>query len=320
MGGGFPIGRTSIVTGLSDSGKTSLLLETIGLNMAKDPNFIALWLESEQSLNLDYMIETFHIDPSRFIFVQMAPGEGAESALDYCEGFLKTKGINMFVINSVKALIPKTELNKSITEDTVAMQARMNTKMLKKYLNLIYENDIAFVMVQHLTTLIGSMGRDPYALGGGLFMKYGGHIIIDMRKQSILDTDPISREEGMKIMISIKKNHVTPRVYPYVKVLHYIVYGYGTEIILTTLRKAVEKGVLNKSAGWISWPDKDLKWNGASNFRKYMLENPDDLQTLRNIVGGQVEVLSEEEMAELHINPDEDKAEEQEVFEEADDE
>ena len=160
LGGGFPVGRTSIVTGLSDSGKTSLLLETIGLNMAKDPDFIALWLESEQSLNLEYMLETFHIDPSRFIFVRVPPNEGAEAALDYCEGFLRQKGINMFVINSMRALVPKSELNKSISEDTVGRQATMNTKMLKKYLNLIYENEVAFVMVQHLTTLIGTMGRD----------------------------------------------------------------------------------------------------------------------------------------------------------------
>ena len=155
-------------------------------------------------------------------------------------------------------------------------------------------------------------------MGGGLFLKYGGHIILDMRKQSVLDTDPIKREEGMKIMISVKKNHVTPRVYPYVKVPHFVIYGEGTEVILTTLKKAVEKGILTKSGGWVYWPDKDLKWNGAAAFRTYMRENPEELTTLRNLVGGQVEVLSEQEMAELHINPEEDQNEEQEFLESLD--
>jgi len=312
IGGGFPIGRTTIITGKEDSGKTGILLETIALNMKKDPDFIALWLESEQSLNLDYMINQFGIDPSRFYFVQMTLKDGAEVALDRCEAYLRVGGINMFCINSMRALIPKTELNKPISEDTVAMQARMNTKVLKKYLSICYENNIACVIVQHLTTLIGTMSRDPFAMGGGMFMKYGGLLIMDMRKQSIIDTDPITKEEGMKILISIKKNHVTPKLYPYVKVLHYVIYGEGTEVILTTLNKALEQGLLEQKGAWISWPEKNLKWCGKINFRAAMKEDVGLFTTLRNLVSGNVEKLTEEEMLELEINIENDiiKAEE----------
>ena len=308
IGGGFPKGRLSIVTGLSDSGKTSLMLETVGLAMKESDDFVALWLESEQSLNYDYMINQFHIDPSRFLFIKMTES-GGEEALDKCIAILKSKMVDMFVINSMRALVPKTEMNKSISEDTVATQARMNTKALKQIMSASYAGNIATVVIQHLSTLIGSMSRDPYAMGGGLLLKYGGLLMLDMRKQTVLDTDPINKEEGMKVMISVKKNHVTPRLYPYVKVPHFVIYGEGTEQILTALDQALKQGVLRQTGAWIYWDEKDLKWCGKQAFRQSMKENPDTLQTLKNYIHGDIEVLSEEEMKELHINPEEDKKE-----------
>lgn len=302
IGGGFPIGRTTVITGLSDSGKTSVALETIGLEMQKNPEFVALWLESENSLELNYIVDTFHIDPNRFIIVEMNLKEGGEAALDQCASLLRTGSFNVFVINSMKALIPKTQLNKAISEDTVALQARMNTKALSQYLSIIHEHNICFIIIQHLSTLIGTLSRDPYALAGGLFMKYGGSLILDFRKQSVLDTDPITKEEGQKYMISVKKNHVCPKIYPYVKVPHYIIYGEGTEVVLTTLRKAVDQGILRASGAWIFWDEKELKWNGKAAFREDMKKNPEILQTLRNMVYGNVDKLTKEEMRELNIS------------------
>ena len=307
IGGGFPIGRTTVITGLADSGKTSLALETIGLAM-NDPNdpkskdFTCLWLESENSLELNYIVDTFHIDPNRFIVVEVNLKEGGEAALDQCASLLRTGSFNMFVINSMKALIPKTQLNKAIAEDTVALQARMNTKALSQYLSIIHEHNIALVIITHLTTMIGVMSRDNLAMSGGLFLRYGGAVVLDMRKQSVLDTDPITKEEGQKYMISVKKNHVCPKIYPYVKVPHYIIYGEGTEVILTTLRKAVDQGILRASGAWIFWDEKELKWNGKAAFREDMKKNPEVLQTLRNMVYGNVDKLTKEEMRELNIS------------------
>ena len=85
---------------------------------------------------------------------------GGEEALDKCIAILKSKMVDMFVINSMRALVPKTEMNKSISEDTVATQARMNTKALKQIMSASYAGNIATVVIQHLSTLIGSMSRD----------------------------------------------------------------------------------------------------------------------------------------------------------------
>lgn len=304
IGGGFPVGRTTIITGAPDSGKTSLALETIGkaMNAPGGENFTCLWLESENSLELEYIVDTFGIDPNRFVVIEMNMKEGGEQALDQCSSLLRTGAFDMFVINSMKALIPKTQLNKAISEDTVALQARMNTKALSQYLSIIHEYDITLVIITHLTTMIGTMSRDPLVMGGGLFLKYGGAVILDCRKQTVLDTDPITKEEGQKYVISIKKNHVCPKIYPYVKVPHYIIYGEGTEVILTTLKKALEQGILRSSGAWIYWDEKGLKWNGRAAFREDMKNNPDTLQTIRNLVYGDVEMLTREEMKALDID------------------
>ena len=302
IGGGFPIGRTTVITGLSDSGKTSVALETIGLEMQKNPEFVALWLESENSLELNYIVDTFHIDPNRFIVVEVNMKEGGEAALDQCASLLRTGAFDMFVINSMKALIPKTQLNKAIAEDTVALQARMNTKALSQYLSIIHEYNICLLIITHLSTMIGTIGRENLILSGGLFLRYGGSIILDCRKQSVLDTDPITKEEGQKYMISVKKNHVCPKIYPYVKVPHYIIYGEGTEVVLTTLRKAIDQGILRASGAWIFWDDKELKWNGKAAFREDMKKNPEVLQTLRTMIYGNVDKLTKEEMRELNIS------------------
>ena len=316
IGGGFPIGRTTIITGAPDSGKTSLALETIGkaMNAPGGEDFTCLWLESENSLELEYIVDTFGIDPNRFAVIEMNMKEGGEQALDQCSSMLRTGAFNMFVINSMKALIPKTQLNKAISEDTVALQARMNTKALSQYLSIIHEYNITLVIITHLTTMIGTMNRDPLVMGGGLFLKYGGAVILDCRKQTVLDTDPITKEEGQKYIISIKKNHVCPKIYPYVKVPHYIIYGEGTEVILTTLKKALEQGILRSSGAWIYWDEKGLKWNGRAAFREDMKNNPDTLQTIRNLVYGDVEMLTREEMKALDI--EEPKLQVSEVLEE----
>ena len=317
MGGGFPVGKITTITGREDSGKTGIILETIGKQMTKDPEFICLWLETENSLTLDYMIDQFHIDPKRFIFIRADLKDGGEKAFDRCISYLNTGAINLFAVNSLRGVVPKTELDKSITEATVAEQARMNTKVLKKFMNVADEKQIAIVIVQHLTTMIGVYtGRaEPYALGGGLLLKYASHIILDMRKQSIQDNDPVTRETGMKIMISIKKNHVTSRVYPYVKVPHFVVYGEGTEQIISTLRKAVNVGILTQSGRYITWPSKELKFGSKDEYKQYMIEHPEEFQILKNEAYSiySAEVLTDEEMEELHINPEQDEQDELEA-------
>lgn len=154
IGGGWPKGHFSILTGNSDSGKTFMLLETIAKNMKDDPNFTICWIESEGSLNNE-PFEMFGIDRERFFFYPVG-SEGGETAMDYAIMYAK-QGIDMIVINSLKCLTPSKEFKDKMEDANVALQARLNAKFMRIVIPTIFESNTALVVVQHKSTDIGSL-------------------------------------------------------------------------------------------------------------------------------------------------------------------
>lgn len=308
IGGGFPRRRMTIVAGNPDSGKTSLLLETIGFNQQKNPEFIACWLESESSLELDYVTKTFHIDPERFLYIEHEREGAGEAALDKIESVLAASVCDIVVINSLKCLVPKEEIDNSISKSTIALQARMNSRMTKKFTSLVAESNTAFVVITHLSTDIGSvMMRDNKIIAGGEAIKYASALTIDLRKRSIQDSDPITALEGVKIGLTVKKNHCTPAINPYLKTEYFAIFGQGIEQYLETLQNAINQGILIQNGAMIrdidqatgeikQWNGIDLVWRGKAAYRDFMVCNPDYFQTLRDRVNGLTVEMSEEEV------------------------
>ena len=156
LGGGLPRKRITILSGNEAAGKTGTLLETIALEQKKDPNFMALWMESEGSLDVEFM-EMLGIDMDRITIVMHDKDRGAEQCIDELLALAETNLYDLIVINSLKALVPKAEIDNSLTKDTVALQARMNAKMMRKLGPITEMSDAAVVLVNHLTTSIGGM-------------------------------------------------------------------------------------------------------------------------------------------------------------------
>ena len=153
VGGGFPRGKITIVSGREDSGKTSFVLNTIGERMQEDPEFCALWLESEESLvDTSYLFDTFGIDPARFVFVRMEKSYGAEDALNKILDYLSSNSFDIAVINTLRALIPISEIRKKMEELDVAQQARMNSRFCGKVIPLLGESKTALIIVQQRST------------------------------------------------------------------------------------------------------------------------------------------------------------------------
>lgn len=310
-GGGFPRRRTTIIAGLQDSGKTSLVLETIALNMKKDPKFVAGWLESESSLEKDYICNTFGIDPNRFFYMEHDREGAGEKALDMTEAVLSTGAVDIMCINSLKCLVPSEEFRKSLSEAVVGVQARMNARMTRKFTSLVAENNTAFVIITHLTTDIGSMSRDPLVVSGGSAILYASSLTLDLRKRSIGESDPITKEEGVKIGVTVKKNHCVPDRNPYLKTEYYAIFGEGIEQYLTTLEAAVSQGILTQSGAFIKEPDEKgepkvidgvkYQWQGKEKFRQFMIENPEYFENLKAKVAGEVKELTPEEIEQLKL-------------------
>lgn len=317
-GGGIPRGKVAILAGDSDSGKTSYMLETIGMNMKKDPDFMALWLESEESLEIDSLESVFGIDLDRFVIIYLERDGAAEVALDRLESALGMGVFDLCVINSLKCLTPSTEFEKEMAAMTIGLQARMFGKLMRKMVALIAEHNCGFVLINHLTTEIGKMHGDPLTIAGGRAIRYSSMLTLDIRKRSIQDSDPISREEGMKIAVTVHKNHCRQDRMPYLKTEYFVVYGQGTERSIEIIELAEKCGILTKKGSWFREYSGEVDskgnpiertladgtkaaWNGMKNTRAYILNNPDYYEYLVNKVENfgkiDVETLSEEEVA-----------------------
>lgn len=318
VGGGFPRRRCTILAGMPDSGKTSLVLETIALNMKEDPDFVACWLESENSLKKEFVCDTFDIDPQRFFFIEHDATAGAEQVLDVVQGILQSGSIDLFCINSLSCLVPTKEMEASLTDATIALQARMNSRLTRKFTPIVAEFDTAFIIVAHLSTMIGSMSRDPMVIAGGEAIKYWSSLTLDLRKRSIGPGEPIDKTQGIKIGVTVKKNHCIPeRGNPYCKLEYYAIFGKGIEQILTSIDKAIDAGIIERHGAWLYWMDlasKDnqpyKKFPSRMAYREYMEQNPEEWKRFISILTGAgatgVQQLTEEEVADI-------KAEEEEL-------
>lgn len=304
-GGGFPRRRCSIITGKEDSGKTSLVLETIAKNQKEDPNFVAGWLETENSLEEDYIINTFGIDPERFFLIPLDTSVGAEKTLDIVQSIISAGSLDLFCINSLRCLVPTKDMENAMEDASVATAARLNSKMTKRLNAIVAQNDIAFILIGHLSTSIGSMSRDNLELSGGLAIRYWSQLTLDLRRNAIMAGDPIGQEEGVKIAVKIKKNHCIPSRFPYARVVYYAIFGEGIEQYLSALDLAEQAGMIQKGGAWIYWREGDEelgKFNGKAAYREYMKEHPDIFQKFLAHIreeGIEVEKLSEDEVKEI---------------------
>lgn len=303
VGGGIPMGRLTIISGEEDSGKTGFMLNTIGNLMADRSDFVAVWLESENSITKEYALKTFHIDPDRFVFLDMDKLQGGEKTLDDLLDFIKTGAVDLCVINSLRAVTPKSEMTKEMDKQDVAAGARMNSKFMSKAIPIIAEHQTAMVAVQQRTANISGYGA-PTILSGGKRIRFQSMLTVKLQKVSIQDSDPIKSDEGIKISVIVEKNHCNPRFFPYRKFVMYAIFDEGIETALPALQLAIDQGVLRRSGAHIYWDDPDsdtprFHWTSKADYRGFMKEHPEVFKELLNKIQLQSETLSDEEVQEL---------------------
>lgn len=310
LGGGWPKGHFSIFTGDPDSGKTYQLLETIGINMKNDPNFIALWLESEGSLNNE-PFEMFGIDRDRFIYYPVG-SEGGETAMDYAIMYAK-QGIDMIVINSLKCLTPSKEFKDKMEDANVALQARLNAKFTRVVIPILFETNTALIAVQHKSTSIGAW-IPTKEISGGDSIKYGSYLTVDNTRININSSNPLyaMKDQYMQFRTKVLKNHMRTTVNPFVQCEYTVKIGEGTDVIGEIVAEAIEQDILSKKGAWIREYteegeervlDNNTKcaWNGMAKLLEFLNNNPDYVEYLKDKVTNNitVESLSKEEIEQL---------------------
>lgn len=319
MGGGLPRGKTTVISGMPDSGKTGMLLETIGLEMKRNEKFVCIWVESENSIDIQMIQNLYKIDTERFFFVAQDKNASAEGIGDLLTNLLSSDDLkpDIIVVNSLKMLTTKNETSRSLEKQSMAESARFNSRLMSKLIPLLAEADCALAIVQPLSTNIAQLMGDNLQLAGGLAIRYGAAMIWELRKNAILDKDPINKEDGMKIKFFCRKNHCVCDRFPYGSVTYYVEYGKGTEQVFSLLGALMEAGVIIRRGSWLYILDNEgekqdeWSWGSKADFKIDMSEHPEKLDTLRTMLretgGAVVHIATEEEMKEIE---DEQKQEE----------
>lgn len=291
LGGGFPVGRITEIFGSNSSGKTSILLETIGEEMEENPDSMWGWLESEESFDPEYVEDVHGVDLDRLILIDVAE-EGAENSLDRMESLMRTGILTGFGVNSVAGLTPKAEMDEDIGKQSIALQARMMSKLMRKWTGLIGRQNITAVFINQQRTDVGARFGDPNVTTGGRALSYYASIRFGMNTLKLQEGDPITAEEGLKISARVAKNRC---VYdnPYKKCEFYVIYGVGVDKLYEIIENAPEAGLMRKSGSWFYREEADgelilapkaivdgkeeidfpLKFQGKGKLRHFLSEN-----------------------------------------------
>ncbi|ASZ08963.1 recombinase RecA [Mesoplasma chauliocola] len=261
--GGYPKGRIIEIFGPESSGKTTLALHAIA--EAQKSSGIAAFIDAEHSLDLNYA-KKLGVDINNLLVSQPSCGE---EALDILETLVKSNSISIVVIDSVAALVPKTELEGEMSDQSIGLQARMMSKALRKLNGAISKSKTTVIFINQLREKIGVMFGNPETTTGGRALKFFSTIRIEVRKgESIIDNGVTIAN---KVKVKVVKNKVAP---PFKQALITIAYDKGIERITEIIELATLYNVLEKSGVWYSYK-KEKIGQGKSAVKEWMLNNID---------------------------------------------
>ncbi|MBW9151754.1 recombinase RecA [Clostridium estertheticum] len=260
--GGVPRGRMIEVFGPESSGKTTVALHIVA--EAQKNGGTAAFIDAENALDPEYA-KALGIDIENLIVSQPDTGE---QALEITEALVRSGAIDVIVVDSVAALVPKAEIEGEMGDSHIGLQARLMSQALRKLAGSINKSQCVLVFINQLREKVGVMFGSPEVTPGGRALKFYASVRIDIRK---IDTIKQGDEfMGNRTRIKIVKNKVAP---PFKKVEFDIMYGHGISREGDVLDIGVTEEIVQKSGAWFSYGDIRLG-QGRENSKQYFAENP----------------------------------------------
>jgi recombination protein RecA len=245
--GGLPRGRVVEIYGPESSGKTTLTLHAIA--EAQKQGGIAAFIDAEHAFDRAYA-QALGVDLDNLLISQ--PDNG-EQALEIAEQLIRSTAIDIVVIDSVAALVPKAELEGDMGDSKMGLQARLMSQALRKLTGVISKTQCTCIFINQLRDKIGVMFGSPETTTGGNALKFYSSVRLDIRRiGAIKDGDKIT---GNRTRVSVKKNKLAP---PFKQVEFDIMYGRGISKAGEILDLAVELDIVKKSGSWYSYGDNKL--------------------------------------------------------------
>ena len=270
--GGIPKGRVIEIFGPESSGKTTLALHIIA--EAQRRGGIAVFIDAEHALDPKYA-EKIGVDTENLYISQPDYGE---QALEIAESLVASNAVDVIVIDSVAALVPKDELEGEIGEAHVGKQARLMSQALRKLKGLAHKANTAIIFINQLREKIGVMFGNPETTPGGRALKFFADMRLDVRR--IGEVKDGGEKTGNRVRVKVVKNKLAP---PFQEAEFDVLYGEGICKLCDLIDVASELKVINKSGAWYSYGDIRLG-QGKEQAKKFLMENPEIAQEIENKV------------------------------------
>jgi recombination protein RecA len=279
--GGLPRGRIIEIYGPESSGKTTLALHAVA--EAQKAGGTAAFVDAEHALDPIYA-KKLGVDVDNLIVSQPDTGE---QALEITDTLVRSNAVDILIIDSVAALVPRAEIEGEMGDSHVGLQARLMSQSLRKLTGSISKSKCTVIFINQLRMKIGVMYGNPETTTGGNALKFYASIRLDIRRTGqIKDRDDIV---GNATRVKVVKNKLAP---PFKQVEFDIMYGEGVSKVGEVLDLGVKAGLVEKSGAWFSY-DSIRIGQGRENAKTYLKENPEMLAKIEQSIRGRTAVVAD---------------------------
>ena len=292
--GGLPKGRIIEIFGPESSGKTTLALHVIA--EAQKAGGEAAFIDAEHALDPVYA-KKLGVDIDNLIVSQPDTGE---QALEITEALVRSGALDVIVVDSVAALVPKAEIDGDMGDSHMGLQARLMSQALRKLAGAINKSKTVLIFINQLREKIGVMFGNPETTTGGRALKFYASVRMDIRKIENIKQD--GEVKGNRVRVKVIKNKVAP---PFREAEFDVVYGQGISKEGNILDMAVNLDIIEKAGSWFSYNGERIG-QGRENVKKYLKENPDILSEVEKKVRDNFAKAFEQSLGE-EMNEDEEQ-------------
>ena len=271
--GGYPRGRVIEIYGPESSGKTTLALHAIA--EAQKKGGVAAFIDAEHALDPTYARSLgVNVDE-----LWVSQPDNGEQALEIAESLVRSKAVDVIVVDSVAALTPQAEIEGDMGDSHVGLQARLMSQALRKLTGIISKSSTSLIFINQIRMKIGVMFGNPETTTGGNALKFYCSVRLEVRRIETL-TRGSDEAIGNRVRVKVVKNKVAP---PFKKVELEIIFGKGISASASLLDAAVRYDLISKSGSWYSYGE-DRIGQGRDNAKEFLEQNPEVYQDLETKV------------------------------------
>lgn len=293
--GGVPRGRIIEIYGPESSGKTTLALHVVA--EAQKAGGEAAFIDAEHALDPVYA-KHLGVDIDNLIVSQPDTGE---QALEITENLIRSGALDVIVVDSVAALVPKAEIDGDMGDSHMGLQARLMSQALRKLAGAINKSKTVLIFINQLREKIGVMFGNPETTTGGRALKFYASVRMDIRKTENIKQD--GEVVGSRARVKVVKNKVAP---PFREAEFDIVYGKGISKEGNILDMGVNLDIIEKSGSWFSYNGNRIG-QGRENVKQYLLDNPEIMKEVEQKIRDNFAKAFEKSLGEEELSSDEEE-------------